>query len=467
MRIALVFSNPRRDLAGMVLLASELSRRGATCFLVPQMLWTRELSALAPDFVLLPNMRNENGNRYKRLMGAGIGVGILDAEGGVLPSIEWYEDALDPDETLRHSITTFCSWGERMAKEAVERKWFMPEQISITGHPRFDFHAPFLRAVSLPESPNPAKFVRPLVLISGRFSVANPQTMTPEEKIARLAQMRNYTPEYSRQFLATQQTAMKQMCRMTNELAAAFPEVLFLYRPHPFERVETYREQRLLDERDNLLINREGFIEGWLAISDALIHRGCTTAIEGAMRDVPALSPRWVVTPEEIESSECVSIGCKDMAALKLHIARLASGEKIERPQEIVRAYEDVIREWFYRADGLSHVRVADAILASLQQRGSTPDLNRCLTIFKETKGAPKTVKAHILNKLGKWRDRYVSGWKKSPFYFDLPWTNQIVDALKTHDSARFSGLKADYAQSRGDYKLANQEGCAVTIYHD
>lgn len=467
MRIALVFSNPTRDLAGMILLASELSRRGATCFLVQQMLWTRELSTLAPDFVLLPNMRRENANRYQRLMGAGIEVGVLDAEGGVLPSIQWYEDALNSDEKLRHSIACFLSWGERMAQEATARNWFSAEQIHVTGHPRFDLHAPDLRGVRLPDSPDPGQYPRPLVLISGRFSAANPQTMTAQEKMARLAQMRNYTEEYTRYYLETQQKAMRQMCDLTNELAREFPNVHFVYRPHPFERVETYREQNLLDERENLTLNRDGSIEGWIGISDALIHRGCTTAIEGAMRDVPALSPRWVVTPEEIESSECVSIGCEDMAALKLHIARLASGQKIERSQEIVSAYEDVIREWFYRADGLAHVRVADTILAGSQQRRSTPDLKRCLAIFKETKGAPKTIKAHVLNKLGKWRDRYVSGWKKSPFYFDLPQTNQIVEALKTHDAARFGELKADYAQSRGDYKLRNPEGCAVTIYRD
>lgn len=465
MRIALLFSNPTRDLGGMILLASELCRRGATCFLVPQMLWMRELSTLAPDFVLLPHMRRENRKLYERLLDAGIRVGVLDAEGGVLPSIQWYEDALHPDEKLRHRISCFCSWGERMASEAIERNWFLPSQIHKTGHPRFDLHAPSLRLARLPQSPEPDQYRRPLVLISGRFSVANPQSLTPEEKMERLAQIRNYSPEYARQFLETQQAAMKQMCAMTNELAAEFPGVHFVYRPHPFERVETYREQNLLDERENLIINREGSIEGWLSISDALIHRGCTTAIEGAMRGIPALSPRWIVTPEEIDSSESVSIGCEDLETLKSQIALLAKGEKITRPPEIVKAYEEVVRDWFYRADGLAHVRVAEAILSSLGQAGSTPDLGQCRVIFKATKGRAKTPKAHLLKMLGRWRDRYVGEWKSSPFHFDLDWTNEILDSLKRHDAERFGAFKAETAQLRNEYRLRNEEGCAIVVF--
>jgi len=76
MKIALIVDNPKRDLSGMALLAYRLCQMGATCFLVPFNLRDTELWALAPDFVLLNYLRVNNQELAKRMIQAGIKVGV-------------------------------------------------------------------------------------------------------------------------------------------------------------------------------------------------------------------------------------------------------------------------------------------------------------------------------------------------------------------------------------------------------
>ena len=111
-RVAIVVDHPMRDLAGLVLVASELCGRGVVCHLVPLNRQDAEIWALRPDFVLLNFLRRgANEDFARRLHRAGIPFGLLDTEGGVWPSEASYAEILWEDRELLRAARCACMWG--------------------------------------------------------------------------------------------------------------------------------------------------------------------------------------------------------------------------------------------------------------------------------------------------------------------------------------------------------------------
>ena len=75
---------------------------------------------------------------------------------------------------------------------------------------------------------------------------------------------------------------------LINFLCGNLKDVLFIVRPHPVEKVSTWK--KMLKARDNLVINNDGNFNSVLADSDLLIQCGCTTAFQAAMYDIPIIS---------------------------------------------------------------------------------------------------------------------------------------------------------------------------------
>ena len=299
-RVALVVDNPLRDLGGITLVAHSLARQGLQCFLVPFNLQTEEIRALAPEFVLLNYLRRNNQRFVKDMLAAGIRVGVLDTEGGVLATLESYETTLADDPGIRRGVGPVCMWGPAMADAAVQRGWFAAGQVVVTGTPRFDYYTARYRSAALQASPHGSAYRSPVVLINGNFPVANPRFYSPEQEARQLVDRLGYDPEFVRKLKTGQEATMRGIVEIANELSARFPEATFVYSPHPFERLETYH--RLLRDAPNLHLVKAGTVDGWILRSAAVIQRGCSTAIEASLARVPALSPSWLPSPVEIAS---------------------------------------------------------------------------------------------------------------------------------------------------------------------
>jgi len=468
MRIALIVNNPARDLAGLTLLARELALRGARVFLVPMALQRRELGALRPNFVLFNQLRPLNEKLVRDLKNAGCCIGVLDDEGGVFSSFDWYERQMATNEKLRLSIDLFCAWGPKLAEYSACTGWYAEKSIHATGHPRFDFYAPQWRDLQLPDAPNSSLFSHPLILINSRFSRANPAFGTPEDELQTLVKSRGFSLEAAREFQAQMHQALIALAEMTNHLARKFPDVNWVFRPHPFENLETYR--RLLEPRANLTLSRDGEIGGWLRLADAVIHRSCTTAIEAGMLGIPALSPVWVPMPDVIESTESVSISIKNIEAMENAIIALQQ-KTLERSARIVAAHQSVVREYFGFDDGTNYRRVADAILATLQEtpKVETKKLDAIFAGAKPSAGV-----------LRQWRDKLKNrkrdlereaNWKTSAKYFDANQVRAICEVLARKPIADSPGqseinvskIKVSAAKETGDYQR-KFSGRAVAI---
>ncbi len=369
-RVALIVDNPLRDLPGMVLVGCHLAARGQTVLLVPHNGSLAELQAVAPDFVLLNYLRANNEKLARLLSEAGIGFGVLDTEGGVLAGLEAYESTLSSDRELFRQVGCYCTWGPRIAEHLVTRGLLTDRQVTVTGSARYDYFAEPWRQAARLNSTYADAYPRPLVLINGNFPYANPRFQSPEKERRMMVRLFGWSEQMATDRQNTVCQAMHALARLTNDLAARFPEFSFIYRPHPFEKTETYNE--LLEDKPNLHVIKRGTSDGWVLRACCVIQRSCSTAVEAALSGVAALSPAWIRPAVPMPTADAVSLQLPDPEALFGAVSQAGSG-RAPIPPELRRRLQDVVGQWFYRVDGRSAVRVADAVSGCLDEGPDTP----------------------------------------------------------------------------------------------
>jgi surface carbohydrate biosynthesis protein len=373
-RVALILDHPQRDLPGLVLLARELCRRGAICHLVPLNSQEGELFALAPDFVLLNFTRVGTEGLAGRLLAAGIELGLGDTEGAYVSardmheegatraSFEDYTGLLWRDPSLLKRISVACMWGPLLAEHLASGGWFAREQLEVTGCPRFDLYHPRWRSV-FGGGPGGGPAAPRRILINTWYSIANPRLVPVSDNERQLRNIYRWPEERIRVYLDTERRAVQGCIEVARRLAHDYPDVEILLRPHPFESDEIYRSG--LAGLANVRVDCSGPVYPQIFRSSVLVTRGCTTAVEAALAGLPALSPQWVPTPFVNPISESVSIPCSDYKALRESVGEIIAG-RFQASPALAERVDRVVSEWFYRNDGLAHIRVADAVLARL-----------------------------------------------------------------------------------------------------
>jgi surface carbohydrate biosynthesis protein len=469
-RVALIVDNPYRDLPGIVLVAKRLCEHGATCYLVPTNLEWREVGALAPDFVLLTNIRRPRQEFAERLLEAGMRVGVLETEGGVMPNFDTYTKMTGPNPELFRRLSCFCTWGPKVADLATTSSWYGPHQVVVTGAPRFDFYSKRWHEAALRASSALDTFRPPIILVNGSFPRANPRFLTPEQEIQSWAGL-GFTREYMLRFQAIERQALHEMAAVANHLASAFPDATVVYRPHPFERVETYDE--LLDKRTNLKLLKIGTVEGWILRSAVIVHRNSTTAIEAAMAGRPALLPTWMPVAETLEACDAVSVKCATLDALDAQVGE-ALADRWTLPDPLRLEIDRVVHDWFHRVDGASHERVAGAILPHVADRArGAVNLRACRFIHHGWRPGSMTLRSRAAI-----RTRVAFGvpftwsftrwthcdpgeaWAQSEKCFDVARVLELIDAVGV-DRSR---VTVERAGDGRDYCLPYRVGRSVVM---
>ena len=478
MKIALIVDNPYRDLPGSVLLAAYLCHYGATCYLVPFNLQFGEIWSLAPDFVLLNYLRTNNQEFVRRLMSAGIKAGVLDTEGGVLRDVDAYAETMAPDPTVRHGISHFFSWGPKLANHANEKEWYLDKQIAVTGNPRFDFYVHPWREGVLKVPSDADKLTKPLVLINGNFPLSNPCFKTPLQEVDVYVNLFDYDEKEVLRWQEADRKTMLEMTVLVNRLSSHFPEVTFVYRPHPFEKLETYTD--LLDSRSNLHLVKQGTVDGWILRSTAVIQRNCSTAIEAGLARIPVLSPAWIPIYKAMETVEDVSLQCKTEADLINRLGAVLEGQQ-KIPVTIDAAFDEIITNWFYKIDGKAHQRIGDCILQSLSTNRSPIQSKHFRNVAYGTYRQNMSFSSKVASSIRKTfklpvdysfrnlldRKNIQSDWEHSDKYFDFRQVSTMINAIL--NCSQHNSKKTQYKISVGptnehDYYLPYIQGKSVIL---
>ena len=365
-RVALIVDHPQRDLGGLVLVAHRLCQRGIECHLVPHNLREPEIWSLSPDLVLLNFLRRGSETFAQRLVEAGIRFGLLDTEGGAWTRMEDYAQLLWPDEVLRARARPLCLWGPRLAGHLTASGRFAPGNVRVTGCPRFDLYDPKWRSVALNgTAADPTRTPRPRILVNTNFSLTNPRFATVEQNLTLAREELGWSIATVDAMVAAERCAIAGMIELVQRLALDFPESLVVLRPHPFERPDTY--EPALRARSNVVLNVDGPVQPQILQAAVVVQRSCSTAVEACLAGIPTLSPQWIPAPILVPMAEEVSVPSDTYAELRSQVgAALDGGFRPGVDQQA--AIDAVVRDWFFKADGLAHERVADAVAAELSR---------------------------------------------------------------------------------------------------
>lgn len=468
-RVALIVDHPQRDLAGLVLTAYELCQRGITCHLVPLNLQEREVSALAPDFVLLNYLRLGNEVFARNLERAGIPFGLLDTEGGIWPDCDAYTELLWADTTLLSRVRRACMWGPQLAEHVVTRRVLRDEQVAVTGCPRFDFYHARWQAV-LDDGTRAALSI----LINTNFSMTNPRFASAEQNLEQYRSVFGWPDARVREFAEAEREAIEGMISLARDLARDFPRHAVIVRPHPFENPARY--WRALAGIQNVIVRNAGPVQPAIYRAAVVIQRSCSTAVEAGLAGVPALSPQWLPAPALVPSAEAVSVPCHEYADLRDAVGRAVRGEY--RPSvDLQRTIDHIGEAWFCRADGLAHVRVGDVIAGCLGGP-RTVDESFCSALLHGLPGRPPmradTLARRLRRRLGlspdfafrQMRRVLPTWWLEGPKRYDADDVRRLTERIeRAHQlgGRAVPAVQVGAARHRGDY-LAGLQGYSVTM---
>ena len=186
--------------------------------------------------------------------------------------------------------------GERNASDI---RHHLPEceaKTAITGNPRFDVLTPGLRCVYEAKAAAIRRRFGPFLLVNTAFGRANPHRLGDDaaaNMIARGALREGSGADFIRrqmQFKRRQMRGLQDLLRELSETAAVNKIVL---RPHPVENHDVWRRWA---KGTNIEVCYEGSAIEWILASEAVLHPGCTTGVEGLLLDRPVFS--YVPEPE-------------------------------------------------------------------------------------------------------------------------------------------------------------------------
>jgi len=234
---------------------------------------------------------------YENMKNSGVNLWHLDEEGGIFNGIteEMWVSGLKRrfDASKLSSNDKILCWGNWQKKFYDNEK--TSAKVLISGNPNFDIfqkkYSSFFEEYDL----NQTKGKRDFILINSRFSDANSPfginfainnpSFSGRSKKVRLNQF------------ITENKLLYLMAEMVIELAVQFPEESFIFRPHPAESLDIY--QLLFSESSNIKVIREGPVDSWIRLSKALIHNGCSTALQAFIANKKVVS----FVPKSIEQN--------------------------------------------------------------------------------------------------------------------------------------------------------------------
>jgi len=478
-RIAFFVHTPLRDLPGTVLTAYELCQRGADCFIVEQKDGFGEIWAIAPDFVMLPAFREYYAPRVQQYAEAGILFGLSDSEGVIWSSMEEYRNTLWKDGTLSKKASCVCMWGKTPADYVVANDIFESKQVFVTGCPRFDFYSgshSSIYPVSLENNRGEknGKLNRKYILINTNFTNGNYSDLPLDVHAERYAANYGGNLDDVLRMCRKDRKAVEAVSEMACRLAADFPDIDIIIRPHPQEHTAPYQEN--IQKISNLYVERSGSVTPWILNASVVIQRSCTTAVEATLAGIPAISPQWIGFSQYYPIPESVSIQSPDYDHLKATLKSILAGD-FQMPAEIETNLKSLISEWFHKNDGLSHKRVAEAILSTLSSK-SRLDRKKCIKFLYGLnklrpirKGSFGNILRYGLGLSTNWtlpQFRQPNGSKEKHQSQRLEWISELVKgitAAKVDENPKQVNISS--AREHSDYTPRDYSGGTIVMYCD
>jgi surface carbohydrate biosynthesis protein len=247
--------------------------------------------ALAPGIFHTTNLAPsaEKILRHKNIIKNGSIITSMDEEGGLVDyGYEKFAKVRYSDQTLEQATAVF-GWGLDDVETLKKIYNNYSKKIYITGSPRADLWKPlFYKYWGLPKKMPK----RPYLLVSSNmYSITRVTPFHKNFKFLKQSGYFNRDPElFFNQFKITAED-----CRKTGAFVEAIMHLAYnsngydiVVRPHPTENIEAWKI--FLEDIPNVKVIQNQSITPWVNNAFAIMHNGCTTAIEATISHKPVIT---------------------------------------------------------------------------------------------------------------------------------------------------------------------------------
>jgi surface carbohydrate biosynthesis protein len=290
--IGLIVDHPKRDLAGLVLVAQHLASMKLRSVLVPMYQQGIDVPLLNASPVLVNYARGNNRAILQGYVRQRRSVAVLDAEGGVLSN----RGARSPENWARYTreggfaplISRYFFWGAVVRDAFVANQVLPPEKTIVTGCARYDL-------CSRQWCPTLGEESADYILVNTNFSLVNPLLSSGEAAVKASFKSVGHADAFIDELYSDTLVVFHRFLGEIRRITATHKSERFVVRPHPFEKPEIYEEH--LKDMPNVCVDPHGDVLAAILRAKAVIHVNCGSAVEAnLLRRVP-LHLQYLSTP--------------------------------------------------------------------------------------------------------------------------------------------------------------------------
>jgi len=290
--------NQVRELDAKILLSCVAAQRGFSCIIGAWRELDHHIASFPRSLYLSKGMSAGHVKMFRIMKSLGHEIVAWDEEALVHMEPEtYYSVRLSP--VAIKSISHLFAWGEENADLWRQYPAF-PEglPIYVTGNPRGDLLRPEMDGYFAREVEELRKAYGDFILINTNFGEVNhfypnqnllPPLIKPgnEDKVGGAAAL-EMIRDFKEDIRDYKQSIFDDFKRLIPALDKAFPNCAIVVRPHPSENHQVYQE--IATRCGRVRVTSEGNVIPWLKAARALVHNGCTTAIEAYLMRIPTVS---------------------------------------------------------------------------------------------------------------------------------------------------------------------------------
>jgi surface carbohydrate biosynthesis protein len=280
-----------RELDSRLLIASLALSRGFEVVIGQKWLIERNVEAMPPGIYLSKTLTQRDAKALSRAKERGYLVAAIDEE---MPGLITAPEELRwmSDEAVEATDRIFISGAHN--SESVRKRFPQARERVITAiNPRWDLLRPGMRDFYEREAAAIRAHYGPFILINTNLGFTNSEKGSAEELIneqERLGKLTMSDPKhvaFVNSVLAMESANRSTILKLIDELPKKFPDRRIVLRPHPSERLDTWRNH--VDGHAVVDVIRDGPAIPWILAADVLVHTNCTTGVEAAALDTPAI----------------------------------------------------------------------------------------------------------------------------------------------------------------------------------
>ncbi|MBC8095333.1 MAG: hypothetical protein H7Y43_05945 [Akkermansiaceae bacterium] len=317
-----------REFDGKLLLALLSHERGFHSFLGAKTALHKKLQQLSPMLYVAKSAHTKSAEFFAQLRRSGNQIAVLDEESLVRQSDEIY--LMKHHRDALKNVAFLLTWGEDDQNLWRSSGLLHQASAAAVGNPRVDMLRPAMRSYYDAEVSSITDRFGDYVLINTNFPVVN-NYITLGDHLS-LADKTDYATSERQKFLNYKRGIFERFKDVIPDLSKHIYPRNLIIRPHPSELQEPWLE--VAKGLGNVHVILEGSVVPWLIGARALIHNGCTSAIEYALLDKVPLSYRSGHSGEyENSLPNKLSVACPTKAALLRELSLILRAKKSGLPE--------------------------------------------------------------------------------------------------------------------------------------